>query len=88
MAKKQKIKTGTIEIPENEFDPKHTKMRISMMLHCDVIDEFKRIAARERRPYQVLMQEKLREAVFGKQISDELRDAIRQAVLEEIEKAS
>ena len=84
----KKLKTGKTNLPPDEFEPKNVKVRISMMLPGDVLDEFKSIAAKSGRPYQIIMQEKLREAAFGKVVDPALRDTIREVVREELNKAS
>ena len=85
MTKKQKH--GNVEIPKDEFEPKNIKVRISMMIPGDVLDGYKKASKECKKPYQVLMQEKLREALFGNQVDVNLRKTIREVIREELKKA-
>jgi uncharacterized protein (DUF4415 family) len=89
MAKKKTFKTGKTDIPKDEFNLKKSKVRISLIIDGDVLEAYKE-AARETQhgEYQTLMKEKIREAIFGKQIDSTLRETIREVVREELGKAS
>ena len=60
---KTKLKTGSISrLPENEFDERHVKVRISMFVDSDVLAAIKAQAKRKGRiGYQTLINQKLRE---------------------------
>ncbi len=68
----KKIKTGSIEIGPNEFNPKHGKFRVNMFVDLDVVDEIRKVAAKRHIPYQTLINQKLRE-VFMNETSLEER---------------
>lgn len=86
MAKK-KFKTGKVDIPKEEFDPSKAKVRISLFVDADVVAAFKKAAkSTPSGEYQTLMRERLREAIFGKQIDDHLLETIREVVRDEIKK--
>lgn len=89
MAKKKAFKVGSVDIPKEEFDPKKAKVRISLIVDGDVLEAYKKAArGTSHGEYQTLMKEKLKEAIFGKQIDPVLRDTIRAVVREELGKAS
>jgi uncharacterized protein (DUF4415 family) len=52
-------------LPKDAFAPKNVKMRISIMLDLDVIDEFKARGAKQREGYQTLINKALREYLWG-----------------------
>ena len=86
MAKK-KFKASDVNIPKDEFDPSKAKVRISLFVDADVLSEFKKVAKTTLHgEYQALMREKLREAMFGRHIDEDLRETIREVVLEELKK--
>lgn len=87
---KSKVKYGKKNVlPPGEFDPKKSKVKISLLLDGDVLEAYK-VAAQSTShgEYQTLMKEKLREALFGKQIDASLREIIRETVREELKKVS
>ena len=72
-----------------EFDPKESKVRISLFIDGDVLMAFKEAAkSTSHGEYQTLMREKLRESIFGKRIDPALREAIREILKEELKKSS
>ena len=84
---KKKFKTGKVDIPKEEFDPSKAKVRISLFVDADVVAAFKDAAkSTPSGEYQGLMREKLREAIFGKQVDDRLLETIREVVRGEIKK--
>jgi uncharacterized protein (DUF4415 family) len=87
---KSKIKYGKKDVlPPGEFDPKKSKVRISLFVDGDVLMAFKEAAkGTSHGEYQTLMREKLRESIFGKQIDPALRETIREVLMEEMKKAS
>ena len=52
-------------LPKDAFEPKNVKMRISIMLDLDVIDEFKTRGSKQREGYQTLINKALREYLWG-----------------------
>lgn len=87
---KSKIKYGKKDVlPPGDFDPKKSKVRISLFVDGDVLMAFKEAAKKTTHgEYQTLMREKLREAIFGKQIDPALQETIREFIKEELKKAS
>ena len=87
---KTKIKYGKNDVlPSGAFDPKKSKVKISLLLDGDLLEAYKVAAASTSHgEYQTLMKEKLREALFGKQIDATLREVIRETVREELKKVS
>lgn len=86
---KSKIKFGKKDVlPLGEFDPKKSKVKISLLLEGDLLEAYREAAKNTSHgEYQTLMKEKLREAMFGKHVDPVLRDTIREVVREEIKKA-
>lgn len=87
---KTKVKYGKKDVlPAGEFDPKKSKVKISLLLDGDVLEAYKTAAlSTTHGEYQTLMKEKLREAIFGRHIDVFLLEAIRETVREEIKKVS
>ena len=84
---KRKFKTGNVDIPKGEFDPTKAKVRISLFVDADVLAAFKKAAKlTPHGEYQALMREKLKEVIFGIHINEDLRETIREVVLEELKK--
>jgi uncharacterized protein (DUF4415 family) len=84
---KKKFKTGSVDIPKDEFDPTKAKVRISLFVDADVLSAFKQAAkSAPHGEYQTLMREKLKEAIFGRHIDGDLRETIREVVREELKK--
>ena len=64
--KSKKIQYGKKDLlPHDAFEPKNVKMRISIMLDLDIIDEFKVRSAKQREGYQTLVNKALREYLWG-----------------------
>ena len=87
---KNKVKYGNRDVlPLGPFDPKKSKVKISLLVDGDVLDAYKDAAKSTiHGEYQTLMKEKLRDAVFGKHIDPALREVIRETVREELKKVS
>jgi hypothetical protein len=87
--KMHKVKIGHKDVlPPGEFDPKKSKVKISLLLEGDLLEAYREAAKHTPHgEYQTLMKEKLREAIFGKRVDSALRDTIREVVREEIKKA-
>jgi uncharacterized protein (DUF4415 family) len=84
-----KVKFGKKDVlSADEFDPKKSKVKISLLLEGDLLEAYRDAAkATPHGEYQTLMKEKLREAMFGKRVDPVLRDTIRDVVREELKKA-
>ncbi len=61
--KNKKIIFGKVEIPEDAFDPKNVKERITIMVDQDVLDEYRAKAQKTGDKYQSLINRTLREAL-------------------------
>lgn len=61
----KKIKTGKVEIGQDEFNPKKGKFRMNMFVDLDVIDQIRKLASAEHMPYQTWINRKLRDLVEG-----------------------
>ena len=76
-------------LSDQAFDPKKSKVKISLLLDGDLLEAYKNAAkTTSHGEYQTLMKEKLREALFGKQIDSSLRKIIAQTVREEMKRVS
>jgi uncharacterized protein (DUF4415 family) len=85
---KSKVKFGGKDtLPNGEFDPKKSKVKISLLLDGDLLEAYREAAkTTPHGEYQTLMKEKLREALFGKRIDSALRQTIRSIIREEMNK--
>jgi predicted DNA binding CopG/RHH family protein len=81
---KSKIEYGTVDVPEEAFEPKNVKWRVTMFVSEDVLIEAKKRAAAEGIGYQTLLNRALRESFFGKAEDERIRKIVR----EEMGKAS
>lgn len=61
--KNKKITYGKVEIPEDAFDPRNVKERITIMVDQDVLDEYRAKAQKTGDKYQSLINRTLREAL-------------------------
>lgn len=81
----RKIKTGKVEIGEDEFNPKKGKFRVNMFVDLDVIDEIRKRAGAEHMPYQTWINRKLREIIEGQSISNLTEEDIARMIDERLE---
>ncbi len=79
--KSKKLKYGNVELDADEFDRKHSKVRITMMVDADVLEAFRAEAVQRRVGYQTLMNQKLREAVSSEANVEERLKALEKIVL-------
>ena len=56
---------GDVEIPDEAFEPKNLRVRISMMVPSDVLALLRAQAKKKGKPYQTLANDILRDAVMG-----------------------
>jgi hypothetical protein len=82
----KKIKTGKVEIGEDEFNPKKGKFRVNMFVDLDVIDEIRKLAGAEHMPYQTWINRKLRELVEGRSMSALTEEDIARMIDARLEK--
>ena len=72
-------KSARRELPEEAFDDRRTKVKISMYVDLDVLDHFKARAS-DGRPYQTQINQELRRIMEGEQSSaDDAVSSLRQA---------
>ena len=86
---KNNLKFGKKDVlPSGDFDPKKSKVKISLLLDGELLEAYREAAKTTAHgEYQTLMKEKLREAIFGARVDPALRDTIRAVVREEMKKA-
>ena len=70
--KTKKINYGTVDIPDDAFDPKNVKERITIMLDQDVLDAFRKKAAKAGDRYQSLINRTLREALARPELEERI----------------
>ena len=75
---KTKIKYGSVDLPEDAFESKNVKARITMWVGMDVLEEVRKRAAAKDIPYQTYMNQLLRDAVFGSSEDERIRKMIRE----------
>lgn len=61
--KNKKITYGKVEIPDDAFDPRNIKERITILVDQDVLDEYRAKAQKTGDKYQSLINRTLREAL-------------------------
>lgn len=83
---KKKVNYGQVDISEEDL--KRAKIRVTAFIDFAIVKALKQEAAEKGAKYQTLMNQKLHDAVFGKQIDDHLRHEIREIIREELEKKS
>ncbi len=79
--KKNKITYGNVDLPEDEFDPKNGKVRVTMWVELDLLNQVRKRATEEGEKYQPWIKKQLREilkANHGK-VEDRL-EALEKAV--------
>ncbi len=76
--KKAKIKYGTVEIPEEAFEPKNVKARITMWIGMDLLEEAKKRALKKDLPYQTFLNQILRNAILGSSEDEKIRSIVRE----------
>lgn len=76
--KKKKSKPKLFELPEDAFNPRETKFRVTMFIDLDVLDEIRTTAKFKGLPYQTYINQMLREAVFGNELEKKIRKVVRE----------
>ncbi len=84
--KKKTIKYGNIDLPDEMFKSENVKLKVTAYLDLDVIRALKEEAKSSGTKYQTLMNQKLRDTLFGKKIDPLLRGEIRALIREELKK--
>ena len=78
--KSKKIKYGDVDLPEEAFNPKYAKFRVTMFIDLDVLDEIRRQAARKGLPYQTYINQHLRRTILESNENDRIRSMIREEI--------
>ena len=76
--KNRKIKYGKIDLPEDAFEPKYVKARITMWIGMDLLEEAKKRAASKDLPYQTYLNQVLRNAILDSTEDERVRKLIRE----------
>lgn len=63
MPTNKKIVYGTYMLPDDEFDPRNIKERITMFVDQDILDHFRKRAKKNGGKYQTMINQALREAM-------------------------
>lgn len=87
MTKNKNIEYGSVELDQDEFDEKHTKVRITTFLDYDILQKLKKDAKSMGVGYQTLLNQKLRELVLGESAStveDSMKEILKR--LKKLEK--
>jgi len=63
--KNKDIVYGNVEIPDEEFETRNAKIRVTTFVDFDVVIELKRLAKNSKTKYQTLLNTILRAAVIG-----------------------
>ena len=78
--KNKAIKYGKVEIDADEFDKKHAKVRVTMMVDEDVVDAFRAEANKRHMGYQTLMNQKLRDSISSEATLEKRLEALEKIV--------
>jgi predicted DNA binding CopG/RHH family protein len=76
--KPKKITYGAVSLPDDAFNPKETKFRVTMYLDLDVLDEVRKLAKEKGLPYQTYINQHLRDTILGTAMDDKIRSIVRQ----------
>ena len=76
--KNPKIKYGNVDLPEDTFDHKNVKARITMWIGVDLLDEVRKRAAAKDLPYQTYLNQVLRDTILGSNEEERIRKLIRE----------
>ena len=76
--KSKKISYGTVSLPEDAFNPKETKFRVTMYLDLDVLDLIRKLAKDRGLPYQTYINQHLRDTIIGSDMDDKIRSIVRE----------
>lgn len=79
----KKITYGSVELDKEEFDPKNTKIRVTTFIDLDVVLELKKRAKRSRTKYQSLLNQILRDSVFGPKNEPPLSESKLRSIIKE-----
>ena len=77
--KNKKIEYGKVDLPEDEFESKNIKERITIFIDQDVLDKFRARAKKESTKYQTLINHALREVSDKPDLEDRV-EALEKAL--------
>lgn len=84
--KNPKIKYGKVDIPEDAFEPKNVKARITMWIGMDVLNEVKARAQLKGLPYQTYLNQLVKDSLnHEEKVSIESRLATLEATIHDIQ---
>lgn len=75
------IKFGDVSIPDDAFEPKNVKARITTFIDMDLLDAIRKQAALQNKGYQTLINEKLRDLFMGERAKLEDRVTALEALV-------
>jgi len=78
--KKNKISYGNVDLPDDEFDPKNGKIRVTMWMELDLLNQIREHAARDGEKYQPWIKKQLRDLLTGTVRVESRLDALEHAV--------
>ena len=79
--KKTEYKYGSVNIPDEAFEPKNQKVRITSWIDGDVLDALKAHAAKTGEGYQTLMNRLLRAAILDDETVESRLAKLEAAIL-------
>ncbi len=65
-------------LAEDEFDAGNGKFRVTMYVDLDVVDEIRKRAKKKHLPYQTMINQILRDLVFGGDETEKIRQIVRE----------
>ena len=75
---KKKIRHGSVSLPDDAFNSKETKFRVTMYLDLDVLDEVRKRAKKRGLPYQTYINQILRDSILGQEMDERIRKIVRE----------
>jgi predicted DNA binding CopG/RHH family protein len=78
--KSKKIKYGNVKLPDEAFNPKNAKFRVTMFIDLDVLNEIRKQAAKKGLPYQTYINQHLRNTVLGYEEEERIRSIVREEI--------
>ncbi len=78
--RKKKIKYGSVSLPEDAFNDRETKFRVTMFVDLDVLDAVRKRAKLRGLPYQTYINQLLRDSVLGSELDDRIRKIVREEI--------
>jgi len=76
--KTKDVTYGSVSLPDNAFNPKETKFRVTMFMDLDVLDLIRKKAKERGLPYQTFINQSLRDLFVGDQMDSHIREIVRQ----------